>query len=80
MPPRDSMVVKQSDQVGIGDGKGQRILSQHPPGITDPQSAEIHVGVTLAGIAAEAESLPMAEIVQDALVDGHDGFQASRVL
>ncbi len=65
----------------------QCVLQQHPAaalqraehttflamGAAGLQSAEVGgIGVALAGIAAEAESLQVAEVVRAALVPGHD--------
>jgi hypothetical protein len=46
-------------RVGIGDAQRQLVLQQHL--------------AALAGVAAEAEGLQVAEVVGTALVAGHDG-------
>ena len=87
MSPRDHQAVPRRHWVGIGDAQRQFVLQQHPAadlqraehaarlaaGVAGLQAAEVcAVGVPLAGIAAEAEGLQVAEVVRTALVPGHD--------
>ena len=87
MPPRDHQAVPRRHRVGIGDAQRQFVLQQHPAAALQPaehtarlaqgvaglQSAEVGgIGVALAGIAAEAEGLQVAEVVRTAVVPGHD--------
>jgi len=74
-------------RIGIGDAQRQFVLQQHPAaglqraehttvlamGVAGLQSGEVGgIGVTLPGIAAEAEGLQVAEAVRAAMVPGHD--------
>jgi hypothetical protein len=74
-------------RIGIGDAQRQFVLQQHPaarlqraehttrlaPPIAGLQSAEVGgIGVALAGVAAEAKGLQVAEVVRAALVPWHD--------
>jgi hypothetical protein len=87
MAPRDHQAVARRHRVGIGDAERQLVLQQHPAAalqraehtarLADPvaglQAAEIGaVGVALAGVAAEAEGLQVAEVVGAAVVFRHD--------
>ena len=87
MPPRDHQAVPRRHRVGIGDAQRQFVFQQHPAaglqraehttvlamGVAGLQAAEVcGVRVALAGIAAEAERLQVAEVVRAALVPGHD--------
>jgi len=87
MPPRDHQAVPRRHRIGIGDAQRQFVLQQHPAaglhraehttdlatGVAGLQSAEVGgIGVALAGIAAEAEGLQVAEVVRAAVVPGND--------
>jgi hypothetical protein len=62
MPPRDHLAVPLAHRVGIGDEQRQFVLQQHPA--ADLQRAEHAARLpSLAGIAAEAEGLQVAEVV-----------------
>ena len=88
MPPRDHQAVPRRHRIGIGDAQRQFVLQQHPAaalqraehttvlamGVAGLQAAEVggRIFVALAGIAAEAEGLQVAEVVRAAMVPGHD--------
>jgi hypothetical protein len=87
MPPRDHQAVARRHRVGIGDAQRQLVLQQHPaaglqraehasrlaPGVAGLQAAEVGgVGVALAGVAAEAEGLQVAEFACAAVAFRHD--------
>ena len=83
MAPGDHQAVALAHGIGIGDAERQFVLQQHPAAalqrtehttvlallVTGLQSAEVGgVGVALAGIAAEAEGLQVAEVIGSAVV------------
>jgi hypothetical protein len=87
MSPRDHQAVPLAHRIGIGDAQRQFVLQQHPAaalqraehaarlaaGVAGLQAAEVcAVGVPLAGIAAEAEGLQVAEVVRATLDFGDD--------
>lgn len=78
MPPWDHKAVALAHRVGVGDAERQLVLQQHPAAalqraehtallpvpITGLHSAEVGAGgVELAGVAAEAERLQVADVV-----------------
>jgi hypothetical protein len=95
MPPRDHQAVPRRHRVGIGDAERQFVLQQHPAaglqraehttvlamGVAGLLAAEVGgVGVALAGIAAEAERLHVAEVVGASVVPGDDGVHLQGAL
>jgi len=57
----------------IGDARRQFVLQQHPAAGLSAQNTQPALRLpSLAGIAAEAEGLQVAEVVRTALLHGHD--------
>jgi hypothetical protein len=66
MPPRDHQAVPRRHRIGTGDAQRQFVLQQHPA--TGLKRAEdTTLLVALAGIAAEAEGLQVAEDIATAI-------------
>jgi len=83
MPLRDHQAVARRHRLGIGDAQRQLVLQRHPaaaiqraentarlaPCVAGLRAAEVGgIGVAIAGIAAEAEGLQVAEVIGTAVV------------